>query len=319
MLFARSDEEKASSLRVVDGFWERVGFARGTVVTFGKFDALHRGHQAIFARVCETAAQSDRDAVVVFFHPNPLQLLAPDRCPPPLTTVPQKLRLMDAFGFDAAVVARFDDRMRTTKAETFIECLVRNLGMERVVVGRDARFGYRAQGDVTMLCALGERFGYRVETVDANRLDDEVISSRRVREAIQVGHLGVAERLLGRRYAVEGVVVRGDQRGRTLGFPTANVDTGDQLLPPFGIYVAEARVGDTTYGAAVSLGVRPTFNGTRPVLETHVLDFDGDLYDETIEIAFVEKIREEMRFESVDALLARMREDVFHTRRTLGR
>lgn len=306
-------------MRVVEGFWEPAGFDRGTVVTFGKFDALHCGHQAIFSRVVELAAQQGRESVAVFFHPNPLRLLAPDRCPPSLTTVPQKLRLMEAFGLDAVVVARFDERMRATRAETFVELLARNLRMANVVVGSDARFGYRAQGDAEMLAALGERLGYGVETVAPSRLDDDPISSERVREAVRAGELVLAARLLGRRYSVEGVVVAGDKRGRTLGFPTANVDTGDLLLPPYGIYVAEARVNGATHGAAASLGVRPTFGGSRPVLEAYLLDFSGDLYDHTVELTFVEKIRDEMRFDSVDALLAQMNADVLHARRALGR
>lgn len=304
-------------MKVVEGFWEPAGLRRGSVVAFGKFDGVHRGHQAIFARVLESARTSGREALVVFFYPNPLQLLAPERCPPPLTTVSQKLRLMEALGLDVAVLAHFDDSMRTTKAEVFVERLVENFRMERVVVGHGARFGYRAQGDVAMLSSLGERFGYRVEIVEAFRLEGEVVSSQRVREAIQSGNLELAERLLGRRYAVEGVVVRGDRRGHTLGFPTANLDTAGQLLPPLGIYVAEARVGDVLYGAAVSLGVRPTFGGTRPVLEAYLLDFSGELYGQTVEIAFVSKIRDERRFTSVSALQEQMRHDVLVARERL--
>lgn len=304
-------------MKVIEGFWEPAGLRRGSVVAFGKFDGLHRGHQALFARVLELARASGRDALAIFFHPHPLRLIAPERCPPPLTTISQKLRLMKTFGLDVAVLAHFDEALRTTKAEVFIERLVENFRMERVVVGHDVRFGYQAQGDVAMLSSLGQRFGYRVEIVEPFRLEGEVVSSQRVREAIQNGDLPRAEHLLGRLYAVEGRVIRGDGRGRTLGFPTANLDTADQLLPPWGIYVAQARVGNALYSAAVSLGIRPTFEGTRPVLEAYLLDFSGELYGQTIEIAFVSKIRDEKRFPSVSALQEQMRQDVLIVRERL--
>jgi riboflavin kinase/FMN adenylyltransferase len=306
------------ALRIIDGVWDVPPLERPTVLTFGKFDALHLGHQAIFHRVLHLAQTTGRDAAALSFYPHPLKLLAPERCPATLTPLSKKLRLFEAFGFDLAIVGHFDDRMRTTKAEAFLELLATSLRAEVLVIGADARFGYRAQGDMEVLMALSERLGYRVEIVAPQQYAGQVISSQRVREAIQGGDLELAETLLGRAYSVVGGVVEGDKRGRTLGYPTANVETGDQLLPPFGIYVAEVIAGGVTYGAAVSLGVRPTFDGKRVVLEAYLLDFSGTLYGQEIEVIFREKIREELRFDNVEALLEQMAKDVQVARRVLN-
>lgn len=305
-------------MRVVDGFWEPLHGGRPTILTFGKFDALHLGHQAIFRRVCETARRHDCDAGVVFFHPHPLRLLAPERCPTTLTPLPLKLRLLESFGFDIAIAARFDERLRETTAEDFVAHLVERFGVRGLVVGDGARFGFMARGDAAMLQSLGSRLGFDLEIVPPVPWEGKPISSDRVRRAVARGDLSEAQAQLGRRYSAYGRVVEGDKRGRTLGFPTANVDTGDQQLPPLGIYAAEAVVGDDRHGAAVSLGVRPTFGGADVVLEAYLLDFAGDLYGREIEVAFVEKLRDELRFDSVDVLLTQMRQDVTRTRAVLG-
>jgi riboflavin kinase/FMN adenylyltransferase len=306
-------------LKIVEGLWDAPLLERPTVLTFGTFDALHIGHQAILQRVVRIARDTSRHATALFFHPNPLRVIAPERCPPTLSPLSKKLRLLESFGLDVAVVARFDERLRSTEPGEFVGLLVSPLRAEMIVVGHDARFGHGARGDERLLRALGGSLGLAVEVVDAVQFGGAPVSSTRVREALRAGDLSLVRQLLGRSYSVEGTVVVGDGRGRALGFPTANVEVGeDQQLPPTGIYAAEVVIGERAHGAAVSLGLRPTFGAGRLVLEAHVLDFAGDLYGQEVEVVFLWKIREERRFETVDALTAEMRRDVAATRAFLA-
>ncbi|MDA1191296.1 MAG: bifunctional riboflavin kinase/FAD synthetase [Candidatus Poribacteria bacterium] len=305
-------------MKVIDGFWEPPTPNAPTVLTFGRFDALHIGHQAIFRRVVDHARKTGRLSAVLFLEPHPMKLIDPTRCPPTLTRLSKKLELLDSFGFDLAVIARFDDRMRGTEASSFIEQMARGFHVAHLVIGYQARFGHRGQGTTDTLVEHAEPLGYTVETVGAQEYDGEVVSSTRVRLAVEAGELDLAETLLGRRYSVTGEVVKGDQRGRELGYPTANVEFGDQQLPPLGIYAARTVVDGVSHDSAVSLGVRPTFQGDTVLLESYLLDFSGDLYGKTVEVVFIEKLRDELRFDSLDALVKQIDADVEQTRRILA-
>jgi len=303
-------------LRIVEDLWAPEPPERDSVITFGKFDALHLGHQSIFDEVVRQARAVSADATVFFLHPHPMKLLDPARCPASLTSLPNKLRLLESFGVDVAIVGRFDERLRATAADAFVRHLVERFRAGSLVVGHSVRFGFRGAGDVALLQRMAPEIGFDVTTMPAQLVEGEPISSTRIRIAISAGDLSLAHRLLGRRYSVVGRVVPGEKRGRSLGFPTANVDAGDQQLPPLGIYAGETTVNGVAYASAISLGVRPTFRDTGVWLESYLLDFEGDLYGEEVEVGFGEKLRDEERFDTLDALKRQIRDDVAAVRRS---
>ena len=291
---------------------------RGCVLAFGKFDGLHRGHQAVLRVVKERAEKAGLDSAVLFLRPNPLRLIAPERCPPSLTTESQTLALLKRFGIDLAVIGRFDERMRMTTAEAFLARLAGAFQARGIVTGANVRFGHRGLGSLETIRGGAARFGYEAHTAEPAMDGGEPVSSTRAREAIRRGRLKEAARLLGRPYSVSGRGVEGARRGRELGFPTANIDFGDLQLPPDGVYAAWATADGRRHMSAASLGVRPTFDGKERKLEAYLLDFDGDLYGKETEIAPVAKLRDELRFENADALIEQMKADVKRARAILS-
>lgn len=283
---------------------------RGCVLAFGKFDGMHRGHQAVLRVVKERAKQAGLDSAVLFLRPNPLRLIAPERCPPSLTTEAQTLALLKKFGIDLAAVGRFDERMRRTSAEAFLARLAGAFQARGIVTGTDVRFGHQGRGNLKTIREGAAQFGYEAHLAEPAMDEGLPVSSTRARDAVRRGRLEEAARLLGRTYSVSGRVVKGDKRGRELGFPTANIDYGDLQLPPDGVYAAWATTDGRRYTAAASLGVRPTFDGKERKLEAHLLDFDGNLYGKEMEVAPVAKLRDELRFENAEALIEQMRVDV---------
>ncbi|MDE0022351.1 MAG: riboflavin biosynthesis protein RibF [Candidatus Poribacteria bacterium] len=306
-------------MRVLDGFWTDAPMERGCVLAFGKFDGLHLGHQAVLRVVKEQAEQAGLDSAVLFLRPNPLRLIAPEHCPPSLTTESQTLALLKDFGINLAAIGRFDERMRTTSAEAFLARLAEAFQARGIVTGTDVRFGYKGLGNVDTIRDGAARFGYETHLAEPAMDGGLPVSSTRAREAVRCGRLEEAARLLGRPYSMSGRVAKGDQRGRELGFPTANIDYGDLQLPPDGIYAAWAEADGQRHMSAASLGVRPTFDGKERKLEAHLLDFDGDLYGKEMEIAPVAKLRDELRFENVEALIEQMRVDVERAREILSK
>ncbi len=302
-------------MRVVDGPWTPEPLRRPTVLTFGKFDALHVGHQAIFSEVLRQAQVSDADSAVFFLHPHPLSLLDPARCPPTLTVLPKKLELLEAFGVHVAIIGRFDERLRTTEPKGFLRHLVGHLGARSLVVGQGVRFGYRGAGDVELLARATSELGFELTVVPHQTVDGQPISSTRIRTAISSADLDTAERLLGRPYSISGTVVSSDKRGRALGYPTANVSFGDQQLPPFGIYAGTTVVAGRHVASAISLGVRPTFEDTGVWLEAFLIDFEGDLYGIDVDVILTHRLRDELRFDAVEELQAQIEADVAEVRR----
>ncbi len=275
------------------------------VVALGNFDGLHRGHLKLLDQVRRRAAERGGTSVVQIFDPHPARVLRPDKAPPLLQTHRQKLHALDRAGLSAVAIVRFTQEMSRWEPEMFVErVLIEWLRVAEVWVGENFLFGRDRSGTFTLLRALGEDRGFRVEKLEPVRFKDFVVSSTRIRHLIQEGRVDEAAALLGRPYAIEGTVVHGDARGRTLGFPTANLETQNEVLPRYGIYATLTTVDDVAYRSVSSVGVRPTIGDGRLAIETHVLDPGGsrDLYGKQVRLAFVKWLREERAFASLDAL-----------------
>lgn len=285
-------------------------------VTIGNFDGVHRGHQALIDSAARWAAPEGGHTVVLTLDPHPARLLDPARAPATLTTLDQKGELLAALGVDAFVVLPFTAELARRPAEEFVrQVLVQALEAKMVVVGEDFRFGHRRRGDVAALEALGARLGFGVQAVAPVLHGGRPVSSSRVREALGRGQVEEARLLLGRPFFVDGRVVVGERRGRTLGFPTANLETPNETLPLEGVYAARCRVPSGRWvKAVVNIGRRPTFGGGTVSVEAHLIDFDGDLYGADLRTEFAERLREERRFEGPEPLVAQIREDVSRAR-----
>ena len=292
---------------------------RGSIVALGNFDGFHLGHQAVVRRAIDRAFHERRPAVVATFDPHPVIFFKPDVPPFRLTTLDQRQALFDHAGADAMLVFEFGAALASMDAEAFVaEVLVDQIGAAGVITGDDFSFGKGRTGDPALLRALGERHGLAAEAVPQVLLDGQRISSGRIREALVDGDTGTATHMLSRDFAIEGVVQRGDARGRELGFPTANVTLGDYQRPRYGVYAVRVTLDDgTEHPGVANLGVRPTFQPPQELLEAYLFGFDGDLYGRRIEVALHAYIREERKFGDLDGLVAQMREDEAAARRLL--
>lgn len=282
-------------------------------VAIGVFDGVHLGHQQIIRQTISDARQHEALALVVTFDRHPSAVVAPDRQPRLIYTVPQKLRTLAALGVDATLVFAFDKEFSRQTGGDFIQLLAHDLKkIQSICVGANFVFGYKRSGNVDLLKNLGNKFNFNVHGLAAVALDGEVVSSTRIRESIGLGNLDAAGQMLGRPYALCGRIVAGDRLGRQLGFPTANLDTTGLKLPPNGVYAGLTRVGEATYRVALNIGLRPTLKTPVPVLrvEAHLLDFQGDLYDQELEIVVGDRLREEKKFASPAQLKAQIARDV---------
>ncbi|GAA4033625.1 bifunctional riboflavin kinase/FAD synthetase [Sphingomonas rosea] len=269
-------------------------------------------------RAVARAAHAGRPAIVATFDPHPVRFFQPDAAPFRLTSLDQREALFAGAGADAMLVFGFDDRLATTSAEDFVRLLREDVGASAVVTGEDFTFGARRGGNVEVLRAVGEGMGLSAETVGPVTIDGQPVSSSRIRRAIAEGDTATATRLLTRPFAIQGVVQHGDKRGRTMGYPTANMVLGDYQRPAYGIYAVTARLPDGTEVAGVAnAGVRPTFEPPVELLETFLFDWSGDLYGQEIEVALHHFLRPERRFESMDALTVQMQRDEAEARRLL--
>ena len=293
---------------------------KGSVLALGNFDGFHLGHQAVVGRAVQRAFHERRPVIVATFDPHPVRFFKPDVPPFRLTTLDQRETLFANAGADAMLVFQFNEELRSTSAEDFItELLVKRIGASGVVTGDDFTFGRGRTGDVETLRRLGAMHGIAAEAVAPVLLDGIRVSSGRIRDALVAGDLGSATHLLSRDFAIKSVVLAGDARGRELGYPTANQLLGDYQRPRYGIYAVRARLDDgSEHPGVASLGIRPTFSPPQELLETHLLDFEGNLYGQTVEIALHAFIREERKFDSLDALVAEMRRDEAQARRLLA-
>ncbi len=293
-----------------------------SAVTIGKFDGVHAGHRAVISTLDRVALQQGLTATVITFDRNPLELLAPEKCPPALTGIEQKLDLLAGTGIAATLLLTFDRHTADLSPEAFVESiLVDRLHARVVLVGADFRFGARGAGDVATLEALGKRFGFVVHLIDDVRPEGgRRVSSTWIRDLLAEGDVAHAARLLGHVPAVRGVVVHGAARGRELGFPTANLSPeSDGLIPADGVYAGWLTDEGVRYPAAISVGNNPTFEGVpQKQVEAYVLDEDLDLYDHRVEIAFVERIRGMVAFSGVEPLIAQITADVERARAILS-
>ena len=293
---------------------------RGCVVTIGNYDGVHRGHQHMIAAVRAKATEFGVPAVVITFEPTPREFFEGPAAPSRLTRLREKLEALALYGVDRVVVLHFDRRMQGMSADEFVDrLLVRGLGVRHMVVGHDFHFARRREGNIGTLRAAGAVNGFTVEEVGQFLLEGERVSSSLVREALNRGDLDRATRLLGRPYRMAGRVRLGKRLGRTLGYPTANLALQRKVVPLWGIFaVRVSGAGLVDYPAVSSLGTRPTVNGTDPLLEVHLFDFDGDLYGQHLDVDFVARLRDEQKFESLDALVAQMNRDAAAARALLG-
>ena len=284
---------------------------RGAVLALGNFDGYHLGHQAVAGEAIAQAKAAGRPAIIATFDPHPVRYFVPDAAPFRLTSLDQRQRLFADAGADAMLVFNFDASLAATTAEDFIiKLLVERLGVSAVVTGEDFTFGKGRGGNVGVLRDVGATIGLTCTAMGPVSDEGGVISSSRIREALQEVDCATANRLLTRPFAVEGVVQHGDKNGRLLGFPTANIDMGNYLRPRYGIYAVRGRLADgRVLDGAANLGVRPTFDPPKELLEPHFFDFAEDLYGQNIEVEFHAFIRGEAKFDSMDVLMAQMTKD----------
>jgi len=294
---------------------------RGAIVALGNFDGFHLGHQRVVTEAVEWAGAEGRPAIVATFDPHPVRHFAPHVPPFRLTTLDQREELFTAAGANAMLVFEFDDELAATTAEAFVgELLAGGLGVAGVVTGEDCTFGQGRTGNVGLLVAEGARHGIVARPVGPVTESGLPVSSSRIRDALKAGDCETATRLMTRPFAIRGTVQHGDKRGRTIGYPTANIDMGPYLRPRYGIYAVTGRVtgsGVVLKGAA-NLGVRPMFDPPQELLEPYFFDFEGDLYGQAIEVALHHFLRPEAKFDSVEALTAQMAEDCARARELLG-
>lgn len=294
---------------------------RGAVIALGNFDGFHGGHQAVAGEAIRWAQAEGRPSIIATFDPHPVRFFKPDVPPFRLTTLEQRQELYLAAGATAMLVFHFDADLAGTSAEDFIRAiLIERFGAHGVVTGGDFTFGKGAKGNVELLRTLGGELGLQSRVVEAVSEGDEVVSSSRIRQALRDGDPQLAARLLTRPFAIRGIVEHGDKRGRTIGYPTANVTIDNYLRPKYGIYAVTGRLlatGQVLHGAA-NIGIRPQFEPPKELLEPYFFDFSGDLYGQEIEVAFHHFLRGEAKFDSLGALIEQMDKDCAEARRLLS-
>jgi riboflavin kinase / FMN adenylyltransferase len=281
------------------------------VLALGNFDGVHRGHQKILERLRRVAAERGATSVVMTFDPHPPRVVRPDKAPPLLMTKTQKLEAIGDLGVQGAAIVRFTHELSQWDPETFVRtALVDWLHVSEVWVGATFLFGHDRAGNFTLLRALGGALGFKTEKIDPVRYKDFVVSSTRIRRLVSEARVDEAGALLGHQYYIDGTVVEGDRRGRTIGFPTANLQSENELVPPNGVYATTATVHGVVHPSVTNIGVRPTVDSSgRRTIETHIFNLNLDLYGAPLRIGFVQRLRDERAFESVDALRTQIAAD----------
>ena len=291
------------------------------VLALGNFDGVHRGHRKILDRVRRVAGERGATSVVMTFDPHPPRVVRPDKAPPLLMTTAQRLEAIAAAGLQGAAIVRFTREMSRWDPETFVQrVLVDWLRVADVWVGANFLFGHDRTGNFSLLRVLGGRYGFKAEKIDPVRYKDFVVSSTRIRRLIGEGRVDEAGALLGHQYFIDGAVIEGDRRGRTIGFPTANLCTENELFPPNGVYATTARIGEVEHPSVTNVGVRPTVDASgRTTVETHIFNLDRDLYGTSIRIGFVQRLRDERAFDSLDSLKLQIAADCDRARALFDR
>jgi len=294
-----------------------------SVVTVGTFDGVHRGHQAILSYLLDRAHKREGVSTVVSFDPHPREVVH-DEAVSLLTTIEERAELFEAQGLDRFVVIPFTEAFAQLRPQAYVEeILLERVGLKEIVIGYDHRFGRNREGDRELLERMGEAHGFTVDVIPPQEVDRDVVSSSKIRKRLaEDGDIRQATEMLGHPYALRGTVERGEGRGRKLGYPTANITVSDdrKLVPKIGVYATRVRIGDTepTYGGMMNIGRRPTFEEMDVTVEVHLLGFEGNLYGETLHVEFLQRLRDEQKFDSPDALVAQLSRDEEHCRTVLN-
>jgi riboflavin kinase/FMN adenylyltransferase len=282
------------------------------VLTIGNFDGVHKGHLTLFDKVKERAKAIGGQSVVMTFEPHPLKIMRPANGPHLITHTGQKLELIEKAGIDIIVCVSFDREFAAVSARDFVsKILVQKIGIKEIVVGYDYTFGHNREGDMNLLREMGNELGFVVHLVGPVQIHDTLVSSTSIRRLVQEGRVGEAKVLLGRDFEVQGTVVKGQNRGgRLLGFPTANLKPHGELLPKKGVYAVKLVIDDAVYNGVTNVGYNPTFGDTDLTVETHVLEFTGDLLGKTIKVLFIKRLRDEKTFKSLEELSDQIAQDI---------
>ena len=290
------------------------------VLALGNFDGLHRGHLKIIERVKRGAAEHGGTPMAMTFDPHPPRVVRPDKAPPLLMTSAQRLEALARAGIQCTAVVRFTHEVSQWDPETFVRRVLTDwLRVSKVWVGANFLFGHERSGNFSLLRTLGQRYGFRAEKIDPVRYKDFVVSSTRIRRLVGEGRVDEAGALMGHPYYIDGTVVRGRGRGREIGFPTANMETANELLPPHGVYATTLAIDGIVRAALTNIGVRPTFGEQTVTIETYVLGYSDDLYDRSVRLSFVQRLRDERAFPDVDALKAQLEADRRRAERLFSR
>jgi riboflavin kinase/FMN adenylyltransferase len=302
--------------KLIRGLYNLPDAGEGCVATIGNFDGVHRGHQALIDRVTERAKAMNLSSVVVTFEPQPAEFFAkPEPAQPRLTRCREKFNALADCGVDKVMILHFDSKMANLSAADFVtRILCEGLNVKYLMVGDDFRFGKSRQGDFEFLKKAGEKYGFQVENISSVILENERISSTRVRNALLKGDHVLANKLLGHPYYMQGRIVHGAQRGRTIGFPTANIYLHRRVLPVQGVYSVRMYLDGKSFAGVANVGIRPTVGGTRSLLEVHLFDFNQEIYGRQVRVEFCEKIRDEKRYESLDLLKVQIQKDAAQAR-----
>lgn len=304
----RSDLQAPTSGCSLDDIGE---FHRDTAVTFGVFDGIHIGHQAVINTLLQHAAEHQLMSALVGFYPHPLAFLAPERCPSLLTPLSKRVEILQQLGIDKVIMLSFDAQIAGMSPAEFVKkVLLEKCRARHVVVGYACQFGKNRAGNADRLIELSQEYAFDVSIVPPTEIEGAPVHSTRIREALVSGDLRCGSQLLGRPYSLLGNVVHGDGRGKEIGFPTANIETQNQTCPPNGVYAIRAKLGEKWLDGVLNIGVRPTFNGTNVQVESHFFDFDEMIYGKSVEVFLVEKIRSERKFPNLEMLVQQIRRDI---------
>jgi riboflavin kinase/FMN adenylyltransferase len=304
-------------MQVIDDL-SQANLQQDTVLTIGSFDGVHRGHQSLIRQMLRQASEQSLLTGLVTFYPHPVAILAPEKAPPNLTTPGEKIALLEKLGLDLVAILPFNRQMAQTPAREFMSTIKRRLRLRTLLIGPDFALGRNREGNLPVLRALGKELGFNVTPVEPLLWEGEIVSSTRIRHYLATGQVRKATNLLGRRPSLSGEVVAGARRGHTLGFPTANLAVRpDRAIPSDGVYAVYAMLGSERHPGVANVGVRPSFDNSERTVETHILDFDEDIYGVDLVVDFVERLRDERRFNGVDDLIAQIARDIEQARHIL--